>query len=247
MLSRRQIIRTPLPGLAGKPATRFVLRLTLFLSRRLFGEIEGEERLRESNGPLIVALNHNQYLEAILVPGILTWKRSGHLVHFLADWNFLLIPIVRTLFRLGEIIPVKRKAARPRFLTSLRDRMVKEPYGFALARQYLAKGKWVGVFPEGRVNSSRSQLLRGYRGAARLSLKSGVPILPVGIRFPGIAGREKVPAIDRMSLHVGSLILPEPFSNEGPPGLHALHTKLMNTLSALSEKNWQPKVTKKPC
>jgi len=223
------------------------LRLTLIFARRLIGEVEGEARLKQADGPLIVALNHNQYLEAILVPGILTWKRAGQLVHFLADWNFLMVPIVSTLFRLGEVIPVTQKEARPRFLTPLKKRVVKEPHGFVLAHRYLERGHWVGVFPEGKANPDRSFLLHGYRGAARLSLESGVPILPIGIRFPGVPEQKKVPAIARMNLHVGRIIHPDSFANNGSSGLHDLHSELMNSLSSLSGKNWQPKVSIKPC
>jgi 1-acyl-sn-glycerol-3-phosphate acyltransferase len=56
------------------------------------------------------------------------------------------------------------------------------------ARQHLIAGRSIGIFPEGTVNRDRSQLLRGRYGAARLSLETGVPVTPAGIRFSTTRG-----------------------------------------------------------
>jgi len=240
MESLRHIYRTPLPGLAGKPGTRFSLRLTLMLGRRLIGRIEGEERLLDTDGPHIVALNHNQYLEAILVPGILAWIRSGKLVHFLADWNFLMVPVVSTLLRQGEVIPVTHKTARPRFLTPLRDKLVKGKHGLDLARRYLHEGKWVGIFPEGKANPNHEKLMPGYRGAAQLAIETNTPIIPIGIRFPNVDPGKRIPKLARLNLHIGTPISPAKYSESGLSGSRALHATLMNSLSTLSGKSWKP-------
>jgi 1-acyl-sn-glycerol-3-phosphate acyltransferase len=75
-------------------------------------------------------------------------------------------PFSGTLARLYESFPVRRNEAD---LSALRT---------ALA--LLAAGRVVGIFPEGtRSRSGRMQA--AHPGAAMIALRSGVPILPVGI------------------------------------------------------------------
>jgi 1-acyl-sn-glycerol-3-phosphate acyltransferase len=50
-------------------------------------------------------------------------------------------------------------------------------------------GRLFGLFPEGKINSEEA-LLRGRRGAARIAVGSGTPLIPMGIwgtqvRWPG--------------------------------------------------------------
>ena len=53
---------------------------------------------------------------AVLVPSLLFHFRSGKRIHFMADWNFCLIPPVWLYYKCGQVITVDRKPARPRFL-----------------------------------------------------------------------------------------------------------------------------------
>lgn len=46
----------------------------------------------------------------------------------------------------------------------------------------LNKGGAIGVFPEGNANST-GDLQHGRTGAARLALRSGAPVLPIGVRY----------------------------------------------------------------
>ena len=48
-----------------------------------------------------------------------------------------------------------------------------------MAKEKLAKGATIVLFPEGKLNDGKS-LLRAYSGAARLALESDAPLLPVG-------------------------------------------------------------------
>ena len=51
--------------------------------------------------------------------------------------------------------------------------------------RWLEKGNPVCVFPEGRRNYDTEKLTKGKTGAARLALRSNLPVVPVGIITPG--------------------------------------------------------------
>ncbi|MBN8249152.1 MAG: 1-acyl-sn-glycerol-3-phosphate acyltransferase, partial [Verrucomicrobia bacterium] len=183
-----QIWRRALPHLDGRATTRFMCRTLLTLyHRRLLG-VAGADQVLVDRDPFLLALNHSQRPEAILVPAWLCFLRGGRMVHFLADWNFQLIPGVAWIIRLHDPIHVVRKDARPQFLNRWKRRFRHLDPPFVEARRRLDAGRSVGVFPEATVNRHPGQLLRGQSGVARLALEAGVPVVPGGLRFPDHAG-----------------------------------------------------------
>src|SRR5262249_11648955 len=146
----------------------------------------GIEHLRTQHDPFILALNHSSYNEAVLVPALLILHRGGQLIHFLADWNYRLIPGVGLIYRRAETITVTRKSARPKILNVLKPLYLHPLSAFERSRQHLVAGRSIGVFPEGKINRHPRWLLAGRRGAARLSLETGAPVVPAGIRYPRV-------------------------------------------------------------
>lgn len=108
------------------------------------------------------------------------------------------------------------------------------------ARALIVRGRSIGMFPEGKVNHDRRALLRGRRGAARLSLETGAPIVPVGIRFSDADATTPVPLGARMELHIGPALHPP--REAGPRAsiadVSAWHGVLMKELALLSGKSW---------
>ncbi|MEN9678585.1 MAG: hypothetical protein RIS76_4481 [Verrucomicrobiota bacterium] len=231
-----EIWRRPLPHLDGKATTRLVCRTVLTLFHRQVLEFEGLEHISSDQDPFILALNHSQRPEAVLVPAWLCFHRGGRMVHFLADWNFQLVPGLAWLIRLHDPIHVVRKDARPRFLNRFKDRYRHLPPPFTEARRRLAEGRSIGLFPEGTVNRHPELLLRGQTGAARLAQEAGVPVIPGGIRFP--RHRDGHPVGDRepFSVRFGAPIQP----GTTDPNAAEFHNRIMATLSTLSGKQWQP-------
>jgi 1-acyl-sn-glycerol-3-phosphate acyltransferase len=98
----------------------------------------------------------------------------------------------------------------------------------------------VGIYPEGTVNRDPRRLLAGRGGAARLSLETGAPIVPVGIRFPGAAPGAPISDRAAMEVHIGAPLRPPqraPMSAT-PREVRAWHAVVMREISRLSGKAW---------
>lgn len=242
MPSRAEVLTTPYRHPPERRATRWVIRATLCALGPFVERVEHADRLRRLDGPFVAVLNHSQPLEAFLVPALLAWLRGGRVIRFLADWNFMLLPPVYALYRSARVIPVTRKQARPRFLNALQDLLAPPPTGFECARQCLDEGQAVGVFVEGTTNPHPARLLRGHRGAARLSTDAGVPVLPIGLRFPHHSDPEApISPTESLSVHVGPPLTP-------PAGgaLNDWHAILMQALATQSRTTWARSHPRRP-
>lgn len=76
------------------------------------------------------------------------------------------------------------------------------------AIEYLKMGRVIGIFPEG-TRSSDGKLQKFYNGAARIAIKSRVPILPVGIvgAFEIMSRFDKYPKFKRCNINIGQELL----------------------------------------
>jgi 1-acyl-sn-glycerol-3-phosphate acyltransferase len=114
------ILTQPLPHQPHSRLKRIVCRAVVALARRHVIAVHGLEHVHPRHDPFILALNHSQRLEALVVPALLIFQRGGRAIHFLADWNFHLLPPVALLYHAGEVITLTRKPARPAFLNVLK-------------------------------------------------------------------------------------------------------------------------------
>lgn len=230
------VLRWPLPhnGLGD----RLLIKAVALAGARQVRAIHGIENALPDRDPFILVANHSTRRDTVLTPALLMLERGGRPIHYLADWNLRLIPGVGLLYRTAGVITVVRKPARPRFLNVFK-RLYDDPISpIERARQRLTAGRSVGVFPEGTINRDPSRLLSGRRGAARLSLETGVPILPMGIRFPEAEpGR---PAVGPMELFIGQPLTPPAVASTPAPysAVRDWHATLMSEIACLSGKTW---------
>jgi len=155
------------------------------------GTVEGLENVPRS-GPVLVVANHCSNFD----PPFLGWAvghRTGRILHFMAKEEMRTWPVVGFLARNAGVFFVRRGEG---------DRGAQR-----LALQLLEDGALVGIFPEG-TRSLDGRLSEGRAGAALLAMRTGVPVLPVGIAgthriFPG---RSRWPHRSRVTIRVG-----EPF------------------------------------
>jgi len=68
----------------------------------------------------------------------------------------------------------------------------------------------LGIFPEGTRNKNPRRLKRGRKGVGEIALRSGVPVLPMGIAFSRSNHNAYVPFFSPLILKIGSpLTFPE--------------------------------------
>jgi 1-acyl-sn-glycerol-3-phosphate acyltransferase len=152
------------------------------------GTVEGLENVPRQGAALVVA-NHCSNLDPLFV-GWAVGHRTNRLVHFMAKEEMRRWPVVGFLARNAGVFFVRRGEG---------DRGAQR-----IALQLLEAGSMVGVFPEG-TRSRDGQLREARAGAALLAMRTGVPVLPVGIAgthgiFPG---RSRWPHRSRITIRIG--------------------------------------------
>lgn len=196
-----------------------VRRLTAPLHRGwLDVEREGLENVPDHGG-VIFAANHLSFIDSVLL--MYSGRRR---VTFLGKVEYLSMPATRRLFPAAGMIPVDRTG-----------RGVGRSLGAALDR--LAAGEIVGIFPEG--TRSRDGLLHeGHVGVAHLALKSGAPIVPVGIigTETAMPPDSLVPRRTPIRLRFGAPVDLGRWSGQRPTGAvkREITAEVMDAIAALS-------------
>ena len=113
-------------------------------------------------GPFVVVANHQSILDILML------ARLPREMKWVAKEELFRIPVAGWMMRMAGDIPIRRGDA--------------ESGGEALARarEYLARGMSVMIFPEG-TRSARGTLLPFKSGAFRLAIDAGVPVLPIAV------------------------------------------------------------------
>jgi 1-acyl-sn-glycerol-3-phosphate acyltransferase len=126
--------------------------------------LEGLERV-PAEGPAIIAGNHLSYLDPF-AHGVFVVK-AGRRPRFLAKQELFDAPFVGTVLRGAHQISVQRGAG---------DRSPIDD-----ATRAVEQGEVVVIYPEGTTTTTNEDFSpgRGKTGAVRLSIATGIPILPV--------------------------------------------------------------------
>lgn len=233
----REILRWPLPHQCAVNGA--LMRAVALLARHAVLWIRGLDHIAVTRDPFILALNHSTRVEAVTVPTLLMLHRGGRLIHFVADWNYSLIPGLRLIYRRAGTVLVTGKSARPAVLNVLKPRF-DPPSALERAHAHLAAGRSIGIFPEGRVNRASCRLLEGRRGAALLSLRTGAPVIAAGIRYPGIPADGFIPDTACMEVEIGAPMHLPAVTGRHPTRaeLGARHALIMHEIARLSRKSW---------
>jgi len=169
-------------------ATQFQARLRSVvqpIARRAWRfELSGFDRLPES-GAAILCPNHISFLDSALIMIL-----SPRNISFIGKSEYMDSWKTRWFFPKVGMIPVDRSGG------------AKSHAALDAAERVLNRGELFGIFPEG-TRSRDGMLYKGHTGAARLAIKVGCPIFPVGIvgtreiqppdaPMPKLGGRVKI-------------------------------------------------------
>ena len=173
-----QVAAAPRPGKQRPPEDRIgvrLLQLLAVLCGRLYHRthVLAPQRLPR-NGPAILVCNHISGLDPLLIqsacPRLIVWMMAS---------EYYEIKTMKWLFRAIDAIPV--------------DRSGRDMAATRAALRALGEGRVLGIFPEGRIETSRD-LLPFQSGVALLAIKTGVPVCPAYLDGTQ-RGMEMLPAI----------------------------------------------------
>ena len=136
------------------------------VDKLLIKEVKGLENLPKTN--FILVSNHQSYLD-IIIDSYLCVPRRFHFIGQIEGFKIPLKWLITALYFLSGVIPLNRKDEESR------AGVVKS------AIEVLKKGDILIIYPEG-ARSRNGQIQEGKAGAARIFLKTGVPILPAAIK-----------------------------------------------------------------
>jgi 1-acyl-sn-glycerol-3-phosphate acyltransferase len=191
------------------PRYRLFRRAMTLLCKVLFGyTVHGGDGV-PSEGPLIVASNHGQYADPVLVcvavPRRLQWMAKKQLFVF---------PF-RKFFEFIGSFPVDREGGGRAAIRA------------ALA--YLAEGWALGIFPEG-THRGPGSAREAKSGVVVLAVRSGASVLPVYVgRLPGPLSRLRG---EKLHIFVGEPIQLDP-ALRGGAAYRAAADEIMHTIYAL--------------
>jgi 1-acyl-sn-glycerol-3-phosphate acyltransferase len=127
--------------------------------------VEGAVAAIPQTGPVIIAANHASNLDGVVIASTLM-PRIGRRLQWLGKREMFSWPVVGWMARNGGVHPVDRDGA--------------DIEAFRLAQRILEEEHALWVFPEG-TRSRDGSLGVARDGVSLLALRTGAPIVPVGI------------------------------------------------------------------
>ena len=204
----------PAPG----PMSRANLPLRIFRAvlRAIFRlvfrvRVRGLEKVPPGS-PVIVCANHLGWTDPFLV--------------------LLFLPIEPRIYILGEK-QVRRISWFRRFMIDTLQVMVsldrdKPLQALRTMEGVLQRGGSLLIFPEGQLGEQEGELCELQEGAAHLSQKSGVPLLPVGL-----TGTSKLWLRRSLTVRIGDPIAPGEFAGDLRARLHSMTAELDASMRSL--------------
>jgi 1-acyl-sn-glycerol-3-phosphate acyltransferase len=125
-------------------------------------KVDGREHV-PARGPVILAANHRSFLDSIFLPLVIRRR-----VTYVAKAEYFDDPKTAWFFRAVGQIPIRREGGSA------------SEGALAAATDVLDDGGVFGIYPEG--TRTRDGLThRGHTGVARLAVRTGAPVVPVGL------------------------------------------------------------------
>jgi 1-acyl-sn-glycerol-3-phosphate acyltransferase len=205
-----------------RPEDKFIIRMFRALDvcfSRIYHnlEVRAPHQFPRSGAGILVC-NHTSALDPLLIQSV-----SPRLIVWMMAAEYMNLPILRSVFRTIEVIPVERSG---RDLHATRE-----------ALRALQRGRILGVFPEGRIEPSR-ELLPFQTGVAMMALKTGLPVYPAYLDGTQ-RGKEMLPSV--LTRNRASIAFGQPFrlpkTEKSHPPLDEVTMKIRLAIDDLSAKS----------
>lgn len=143
--------------------------LVIFIRILTHLRVIGQENSVGLKGPIIIALNHKDYIDGIVFVAALPFKTKLLPIRSLVWYKIYYLPILHFLLKISGNMPIAKS----------KDGNMEEALKTPL--KILKKNGVVVIFPEGGM-VKKEELGEGKRGVSYLALKANVQILPVSLR-----------------------------------------------------------------
>lgn len=150
-------------------------------------ETKGLENVPE-DGPAILAANHLSFLDSFFIPLVVDRR-----VTYVAKAEYFDHWYSRIFFKSWGQIPIKRDGGEA------------SENALEAAVEVLDRGELFGIYPEG-TRSPDGNLHKGHTGVARLALRSGATVIPVGVTGTRevLPKGKKMPHRGQVEVHFGT-------------------------------------------
>jgi 1-acyl-sn-glycerol-3-phosphate acyltransferase len=166
----------------------------------------GVENLSGAESATIYVFNHNNSLEALMVPALLMYHLGGTSISFVIDWMYGKVPILGSLMNMIDPVYVYHKRSTLSWIEAIRPQA---PVADTIERcsEKLRAGRSIGIFPEGTRNRNPETLVKGKPGVGHIAMQSGAPVVPVGIDFNCRIAKGKIPVLGRTIVRIGRPVI----------------------------------------
>ncbi|MFT3816506.1 MAG: MFS transporter [Rubrivivax sp.] len=145
----------------------YLLRFVAFIATRCIYRfrVRGDEHI-PTEGAAVLVCNHVSFVDAVLL-----MAASPRPIRFIMDSRIFRIPVLGGLFRLAKAIPIAPQKDDPAAYEA----------AFTQARQVLAEGDLLCIFPEGAITRD-GQLAEFKGGIMKILQTHPVPVVPLALQ-----------------------------------------------------------------
>jgi len=185
------------------------------IKRFFIEEVKGQENIPQDTN-FILASNHQSYFDHFFVPFPIRdrLERVRFIGKLDSKWQALQWG---WFYWLAETIPINRKAEDKRRVLDK-------------ALEVLKKGGIIIIYPEGKRNRKK-ELFEGKTGVAELAVKSGAPVIPLGLIY-----KNNNPPRLPVRINIGRPLYFR--KSENCQNLREITDKIMREIAKLSEKTY---------
>ncbi|WP_317913259.1 1-acyl-sn-glycerol-3-phosphate acyltransferase [Carnobacterium maltaromaticum] len=203
--------------------TAFNQIISFFIKNFFISDIKNGENI-VFNKPVILVANHSSYLDHFFLLYLFKRYNKTYDLYFLTKEEAFEKFLSRKWHEIMKSVSVSRETEGFRGLNSLKKIIIEN-------------NKSVVIYPEG-TRSNTGKMSEGKMGAVLLSLKTGAPIIPIGLEgtFDVLPKTKRLPYRNKIQIRIGKPIY---VKSKNKSDLLNQHHKIMRQLDDLSNAGFE--------